>query len=432
MEKKTIGKFIAALRKANGMTQKELGEKLFVSDKTVSRWERDECEPELSVLPAMAELFGVTTDELIRGERIPATPVLKNFSPEQEARATAKTEKQLKRLLTGRKENYRKRLALLLGLEIVGLLVAALCNFAFYRATLGFCISLIVTVVTVFLLVLFSEQTYLKPSEIEDTPIDKQTLLEFHSSLTVLCRNHALGILCCFVATLPLAFTGTYFGLTLPAWLLYGGICVLAMAILSFAVYKIVIEKRCIQKNLLQISEAQKRKNARRKLALRRYGIPCGCIFAVGVIAFVVCVNTHSPYRLAEKIIFEDFASFKEYIETYTPSYIYDKDKVWGQDEIIGDSEKTENPEYGHTHYYREVYDDNHNLLYTYEWNNQSVWNVEFSNAADRLPIIVYTKAAVYEAEDTLSTIGNICFLVAVVDAAVFVVAYLFTIHKEN
>ena len=45
MEKMTIGKFIAALRRAHGMTQKELGEKLYVSDKTVSRWERDECTP---------------------------------------------------------------------------------------------------------------------------------------------------------------------------------------------------------------------------------------------------------------------------------------------------------------------------------------------------------------------------------------------------
>ena len=40
MEKKTIGGFIAALRKSNGMTQKDLAERLNVSDKTVSRWER--------------------------------------------------------------------------------------------------------------------------------------------------------------------------------------------------------------------------------------------------------------------------------------------------------------------------------------------------------------------------------------------------------
>ena len=59
MEKKTIGSFIAALRKANGMTQKELAEKLNVSDKSVSRWERDDGAPDLSVIPVIAEIFGV-------------------------------------------------------------------------------------------------------------------------------------------------------------------------------------------------------------------------------------------------------------------------------------------------------------------------------------------------------------------------------------
>ena len=64
MEKKTIGSFIAALRKVNGMTQKDLAEKLNVSDKTISRWERDDGTPDLSVIPVIAEIFGVTCDEL--------------------------------------------------------------------------------------------------------------------------------------------------------------------------------------------------------------------------------------------------------------------------------------------------------------------------------------------------------------------------------
>ena len=66
MEKATIGGFIAILRKANGMTQKELAEKLNVSDKTISRWERDECAPDLTLIPVIADLFHVTTDELLR------------------------------------------------------------------------------------------------------------------------------------------------------------------------------------------------------------------------------------------------------------------------------------------------------------------------------------------------------------------------------
>ena len=65
----SIGAFIAALRKANGLTQKQLAENLNVSDKAVSRWERDECAPDLSLIPVIAEIFGITSDELLRGRR---------------------------------------------------------------------------------------------------------------------------------------------------------------------------------------------------------------------------------------------------------------------------------------------------------------------------------------------------------------------------
>ena len=51
---KTIGKFICELRKAKGMTQKDLAELLNVSDKTISRWERDETVSDLALLPVLA------------------------------------------------------------------------------------------------------------------------------------------------------------------------------------------------------------------------------------------------------------------------------------------------------------------------------------------------------------------------------------------
>ena len=71
MDRKSIGAFIAALRKANGMTQKDLAELLHVSAKTVPRSEVGDGAPDLALIPVIAEIFGVTCDELLRGERRP-------------------------------------------------------------------------------------------------------------------------------------------------------------------------------------------------------------------------------------------------------------------------------------------------------------------------------------------------------------------------
>lgn len=71
MEKKTLGAFIALLRKEKGLTQKQLAELLNVSDKTVSHWECDETSPDISLLPPLAKNLGVTVDELLQGEKIP-------------------------------------------------------------------------------------------------------------------------------------------------------------------------------------------------------------------------------------------------------------------------------------------------------------------------------------------------------------------------
>ena len=68
MSKHSIGKTIATLRKTKGWTQVELAEKLNVSDKAVSKWESETGLPEISQLPTMATLFGVTIDYLMTGK----------------------------------------------------------------------------------------------------------------------------------------------------------------------------------------------------------------------------------------------------------------------------------------------------------------------------------------------------------------------------
>ena len=69
MEAKSIGKFIATLRKANGYTQAQLAEQLGVSNKTISNWENEISYPDLSLIPVIADLFNVTSDELLRGAK---------------------------------------------------------------------------------------------------------------------------------------------------------------------------------------------------------------------------------------------------------------------------------------------------------------------------------------------------------------------------
>ena len=135
MEKKTIGGFIAALRKANGMTQKDLAERLNVSDKTVSRWERDDGAPDLAAIPAIAEIFGVTCDELLRGERKPPT---ERTEVTEETETTPKAEKQRQRMLKSTLSQYKNRTYIAMGVSVVGMIVALICNLAFLKAVLGF------------------------------------------------------------------------------------------------------------------------------------------------------------------------------------------------------------------------------------------------------------------------------------------------------
>ena len=80
MTNKSIGNFLAELRKEKGLTQKEVADFLNVSDKTVSHWECDKYSPDISVIPILAEFFGVTCDEILRGEKV--TPIYNenNFS----------------------------------------------------------------------------------------------------------------------------------------------------------------------------------------------------------------------------------------------------------------------------------------------------------------------------------------------------------------
>ena len=70
MDQVRIGAFIALLRKQKGLTQEALGEKLGVTNKTVSRWENGNCMPDIEMLQLLSGLFGVSINELLSGQRL--------------------------------------------------------------------------------------------------------------------------------------------------------------------------------------------------------------------------------------------------------------------------------------------------------------------------------------------------------------------------
>ena len=65
MEKQNMGEIISALRKEKGMTQKELADQMGITDKAVSKWERNLSCPDVTTIPHLAEVLGTSVDTLM-------------------------------------------------------------------------------------------------------------------------------------------------------------------------------------------------------------------------------------------------------------------------------------------------------------------------------------------------------------------------------
>ena len=108
--KQTIGEFLSTLRKAKGYTQQEVADKLDISNKTLSNWECDKALPDILLLPALAEIYGVTVDEIVSGER--------------KSQAIKISEKAEKSVYRSKLAKFSLRAWILTGLGIIGLFAA--------------------------------------------------------------------------------------------------------------------------------------------------------------------------------------------------------------------------------------------------------------------------------------------------------------------
>lgn len=197
MERKTIGQFIAALRKANGMTQQEVADRLHVSNKAVSRWEREECAPDLSLIPALAELFGVTCDELLKGERIPHTLPTEKSEP--------KVERQLKALVNRAVSGFQTLICISLALSAVGLICMFGISYGFYRPVIGFAVMLLFAAAAALLAAIAVNRLKAVRTDNELFEHADAALLEkFHASLGQLSFAAFFAVLSVVLLSLPL------------------------------------------------------------------------------------------------------------------------------------------------------------------------------------------------------------------------------------
>ncbi len=371
MEKKTMGALIAVLRRANGMTQRELAERLNVSDKAVSRWERDECAPDLSLIPVIADLFGITTDELLRGERRSGAE-----STEESAWRRERSERQLRHLMASRLAALKEKSMIALGILAGGYLTALLCNFAFHHAELGFFLSLVF-----YGTAMIWEVIHLRRSSLgdeEDYDAEKRTA--YQNGVTLTGKKFFFLLWMLLGATVPFLFVPvmtsvTPAGLTLPMYIslmLLTAFPFLAIWHFAdlFAICPVLAEKK-----LLTMTEREAQRNKNMKRLLLKTTVICVVIATVLGITAGVFLNIVSYSR---QIVFRTYEEFKHFMET--PMEYRGTELV----EIDAAEESERSPV--HT-----ITDENGNVVCEYEWRNQTVFRIEPEGYYGGLPIRVYS-----------------------------------------
>ena len=273
MEKKTLGSFISALRRAQGLTQQEVADRLAVSNKAVSRWERDEAMPDILLLPAIADLFGVTVDELLRGERMreapprePAPAVDAAESPDETAADTPSAEgythetppdpralRGLRGIISHARIRYVSLMIPSVALAFIGLCLMLGITYGFNRRAVGFSLLSVCIVgsVTVAIVASLRYRTILCEQTVEGDDV-RLSAAELLTACRVYARWIYFTVCACVTAvslSLPLLLLGnwSFTGTTLHVEgygviaLITGAVCVL----LTVCLYPVAIRLLC-------------------------------------------------------------------------------------------------------------------------------------------------------------------------------------------
>lgn len=411
MEKKSIGRFIAALRKANGMTQKELAEQLNVSDKAVSRWERDESAPDLSLIPVIAEIFGVTSDEILRGERINKEDVSEEVSKE-------KRKKQIQFLLEKARVNFLTHSFVALGIAGAGLLAAMVINFGFFRCHIAFfvaCIFYLASIVYEGILWIRTSSA-VKMEEVDTTKFIVKLGNYFQRTLII--------IVAFFAFSLPLINLQAdgHWAINFDAWLMYGAIGV-GFVMLAALIVPAFLKQTKLGATLYGLEE--------KEIAKNRIKVRCivGCAVAMLVTILIQSAffSLVEPSAFTKGTVFDNYEDFVKYMET-PMNNLYEEMKEMGSvifDEIYMEENIDEDAEDMMDGYKENLYNIDGELLCSYIVRNESVAHIDYGDAKTQLPITVYTHQQWQQGTAVLEgIIAPIFILLYVLEAGAFTIIY--------
>lgn len=403
MEKKTIGSLIAALRRANGMTQRELAERLNVSDKTVSRWERDEGAPELALIPVLAEIFGVTCDELLRGER--RSPDSRETEMPETA-CTQRGEKQRRRLLKQALSDYRSRSCIVVGLSALGLLAALICNLAFLRASLGFLVGAVFFAAATVCQYIFVNRAFLT---VEDSELAEEALADYRRKVLHTAQKTLSVTVAGVGFTLPLLPVDAYLGLGTDTLLLWGSMGMVA-ALVLYAVTLYFVNERLLKQERFRLPEREAAVYARRH-RLKRY-CAMGLLAALLVTGVLhgVMTSVWGPLSIAEGETFNDYESFVAFMEQDVPETVPEGQATAPLEESWYDAFGNEiSEEEARTH---RLTDKNDQVVCQYVQWNRSVVSLSYTpQDGTVLPITVYTQAQL-DAARSLAALRHVLFAI--------------------
>ena len=436
MEQKTMGKFLAALRKANGYTQKELAEKINVSDKAVSRWERDESAPDISLLPVLAEIFGVTTDELLRGERI--------TGEKDTVKSREKTEKLYAHLREKALLKYRNKNLIVIGIALVGLLLSCMMKFIamvfpygngmsemdismrasrIHMAWLaGSCIGLAFYVVAVILELIFTNEILftLRNSEEEQKKANMQAKYRVIRSV-----EGTFTCVCSFLAVQLGAFSKTanaQAGITLAFSLKDGIIYGIATAVICIVICYFFNEL-LLRQGIYELEEAKLQEH---KKYFWKKPIAAGIFVVVAGITFLAqrtLTKEGDVQAMAEGTVMEEFADFREFMKQEPEDKATAKTAASGADVTENTGEQAVYPVPGTGELLR-LRDANDKIVYSFYWNNTSVVKWECSDTEDLLPITVYTREQMEAAEKKIRGINFVFAVIYIAELAAVVLGY--------